>query len=144
MPFSLTADTPAEPQVTQPAPQPAPPAPQPAAPAASTSDDVLTQYQQRVNQDPENHPLRLSVARASLRLERLDVAVQQYKQLIRRNALLEDIVDDLNDMIADSNDEATLRQLHRVLGDAYTAQGRLAEAMDVYSWIPGRPKITRS
>jgi hypothetical protein len=121
-----------------------------AAPASETatgqlgSDEVLAQYQQRVDQDPENHPLRLSVARASLRLERLDMAVRQYKQLIKRNVLLEDIVDDINDMIAEHDDVATLRQLHRVLGDAYAAQGRLSEAMDVYSWIPGRPKITRS
>ncbi|HEU5090255.1 MAG TPA: hypothetical protein VFT99_22525, partial [Roseiflexaceae bacterium] len=147
MPFSLEEGATSQPQAeTPPAPTPAPTPAAPSQPAQpiNAADDLLAQYQSRVDNDPENYSLRLSVARASLRLDRLDMAVRQYKQLIRRNMLLDDIVDDLNDMIADNDDDATLRQLHRVLGDAYTAQGHLEEAMDVYSWIPGKPKITRS
>ena len=103
---------------------------------------MLDQYLARVEREPENSPLRLSVARASSRLDRVDLAIRQYKQLVRRGALLEDIVDDLTDLIADTDDPGLLRQLHRALGDTYQKQGLLDRAMEVYSWTPGMPKAS--
>jgi hypothetical protein len=111
--------------------------------AGSTGNSVLDQYLQRVEQEPENHPLRLSVARASMRLEHVDLSMRQYKQLIRRSSLLDDVVDDLYDIIAESDDNALLRQAHRTLGDALSKQGFLDQAMQIYAWTPGMPKVVR-
>jgi hypothetical protein len=62
--------------------------------------------------------------------------MQQYRRLIKQDVLLDQIVDDLNDLISDAEDRQLLKRLHRTLGDVYTKQGRLAEAMDEYSWAP--------
>ena len=111
--------------------------------ASDQSLRLLEQYLARVEQEPENHALRLSVARAGIRLGNIDVGVRNYKQLIKRNAFLEDIVDDLVDMIADNDDIHTLRQLHRTLGDVFSAQGKLIEAMQLYSWTADQPKYNQ-
>jgi hypothetical protein len=103
---------------------------------------MLDQYLERINSEPENHLLRLSVARASVRIENIEVALRQYKQLIRRGAQLDDVADDLRDLIDESDDDGLLRQLHRVLGDTYSKQGQMDLAMEVYAWAPGQPKFT--
>jgi hypothetical protein len=46
-------------------------------------------------------------------------------------------------MIAYSDDTALLTGLHRALGDAFTKQGRLREAVDAYSWTLGGPRGAR-
>ena len=51
-------------------------------------------YMSRLNADPENHVLRRSIARAGGQLGRADFAVQQYRYLIKRNALLDHVVDE--------------------------------------------------
>jgi len=105
-------------------------------PKSSSGNEMLDTYMSRLNADPENHVLRRSIARAGGQLGRADFAVQQYRYLIKRNALLDHVVDDLQDLISDADDQQILRRLHRTLGDAYTKQGRLAEAMDEYCWTP--------
>jgi hypothetical protein len=150
-----TAAAPAieEPAAPEPEPQPelaAPPVPEPvvAAPArpaarhaadeppASSGNDLLDAYVRRLEADPQNHMLRLSVARAGGQLGNPDFSIQQYRYLIRHNALLDMIVDDLQDLIADADERQLQKRLHRTLGDVYTRQGRLEEAMDEYSWTP--------
>ncbi len=151
LPFSFgepdeVAPLPPTPQpvpVVPPTPTASVPSPAPAAGASLTGNEMLDQYLQRVESDPENHSLRLSVARASARVDQTDLAIRQYKQLIRRSALLDDVVDDLTDLIAESDDQNLLRQLHRTLGDAYSKQGLLDRAMEIYAWTPGIPKAIR-
>jgi hypothetical protein len=72
-----------------------------------------------------------------------DLAVQQYKYLIKQNRLLDQVVDELNDLISDSDERQVLHRLHRVLGDAYSKQGRFREAIEEYSWTLGGPRGTR-
>jgi hypothetical protein len=96
----------------------------------------LDAYVRRLEADPQNHMLRLSVARAGGQLGNPDFSIQQYRYLIKHNALLDMIVDDLQDLIADADERQLQKRLHRTLGDVYTRQGRLEEAMDEYSWTP--------
>jgi hypothetical protein len=105
-------------------------------PPASSGNEVLDAYLRRLEADPQNHMLRLSVARAGGQLGNPDFSIQQYRYLMKHNALLDMIVDDLQDLIADADERQLLRRLHRTLGDVYTKQGRLNEAMDEYSWTP--------
>src|SRR5262249_45742621 len=113
----------------------APRSTQPAtAPAASASNEMLEGFLGQLEADPQNYALRLSVARVGGQIGMTDFAMQQYKQLIKRNELLDDVRDDLTDLISDADDQQTLQRLHRLLGDVYSKQGRFREAIDEYSW----------
>ena len=153
-PVAPIVEEPAAPE-PEPAPTPvAPPEPEPVAavpmapparpatgrmadePPSSSGNDMLDAYVRRLEADPQNHMLRLSVARAGGQLGNPDFSIQQYRYLIKHNALLDMIVDDIQDLIADADERQLLKRLHRTLGDIYTKQGRLNEAMDEYSWTP--------
>jgi cytochrome c-type biogenesis protein CcmH/NrfG len=53
--------------------------------------------------------------------------------LIKDNELIDQIVDDLHEMIDETEDPQLLRQMYRLLGDAYSRQNRFREAVDAYS-----------
>jgi tetratricopeptide (TPR) repeat protein len=95
---------------------------------------ALDGYLRRLEGDPQNHVLRLSLARVSGQLGQHDVAVQQYRNLIKQGVLLDQVADDLRDLIEDNDDMQILQRLHRVLGDVYSKQGRINEAIEEYSW----------
>ena len=120
-----------------------PPAPSAAAPQPETIHDLndypeLQEYLNMLEVDPNNHLLRLSIARVGGQVGMLEIAMQHYRRLIKQNALLDEIVEDLTDMITETSDTNLLRKLHRTLGDAYSRQGRFRDAMREYSWIPGQ------
>ncbi|MGB9750673.1 tetratricopeptide repeat protein [Roseiflexus castenholzii] len=148
---------PAPPKRIEPAPAPAPPkhieqppaiaaAKPPAPPPAPSSAEIsslsdypeLQEYLNMLETNPDNHLLRLSIARFGSQAGMAEIAMQHYRRLIKQNALLDEIVDDLTDMIAETSDANLLRKLHRTLGDAYSRQGRFRDAMREYSWIPGQ------
>ena len=144
--LALPATPPSAP-VEAPAPAPSTEAPSgPAqarperAPAGPPPDDneVLNAFLRRLEVEPQNNLLRLSIARLGGQIGRTDFALQQYRQLIKQQALLDQVVDDLNDLIADIDDRQVLQRLHRLLGDAYARQGRFNEAIEEYSWTPAR------
>jgi tetratricopeptide (TPR) repeat protein len=117
---------------------PPPPPPPPAAPRDLSAFPELQEYVRMLDSDPGNHILRLSIARVGGQVGMVELAMQHYRSLIKQNALLDEIVDDLSDMIAETSDISLLRKLHRTLGDAYSRQGRFRDAMREYSWIPGQ------
>jgi len=112
-------------------------------PPATTGNDLLDTFLRQLEEEPDNHVLRLSIARAGEQFGLPDLAVQQYRDLIKRGALLDEVVADLSDLIAEHEDEQTLRRLHRTLGDAYSKLGRFREAMEEYSWISGSPRAAK-
>ncbi|GIV98926.1 MAG: hypothetical protein KatS3mg058_0330 [Roseiflexus sp.] len=151
------AQPPAPPRRIEPAPAPAPPkhieqppaiaaakphAPPPAPSSAEISSlsdyPELQEYLNMLETNPDNHLLRLSIARFGGQAGMSEIAMQHYRRLIKQNVLLDEIVDDLTDMIAETSDANLLRKLHRTLGDAYSRQGRFRDAMREYSWIPGQ------
>jgi hypothetical protein len=121
-----------------PAAPPAPaPAPGPAPAAAAPAGQGIDRYLALLEADPENHGLRLALARLGWSTGDADLTVHQYRQIIRRGVLLEDVASDLRDMLNETDDHEMQRRLHRLLGDAYTKQGRLSEAMDQYNMTIG-------
>jgi tetratricopeptide (TPR) repeat protein len=160
-PQAVPATPPAPPETTPVAPQAAPVAPQEEAPVARaaaqaatppvapsqasipTGNDVLDMFLSQLESDPDNDVLRLSVARAGTQIGMTDLAVQQYKYLIKHSRLLNDVVGELQDLIADNDDARVLQRLHRTLGDALSKQGRLREAIEEYSWTLGGPRGRR-
>lgn len=143
---SVVPPPPATPQPpapsAQPAPRPAAAQPVPGQERAWTGNDVLDAFIRQLDADPQNHTLRLAIARVGGQAGMNDLAVQEYRDLIRRGALLDDVVADLSDLIAESEDEQVLRRLHKVLGDAYSKQGRFAEAVAEYSWTSNSPRYS--
>lgn len=103
-----------------------------------TTDPGLMAIHAQLAADPDNHAMRLAIARMSQQTNNLDQAVEQYKQLIKRGELIDDVVDDLQDVIVETDEPQMLRRLHRLLGDAYMKQNRFREAMDEYSWTLAR------
>ena len=98
---------------------------------------ALNGYLQKLEQEPQNHMLRLSLARISGQIGQTEAAIQQYKNIIRQNTLLELASEDLSDLISDTDDPQILQRLHRLLGDAYSKQGRIDEAIAEYNWTYG-------
>ncbi|MDQ5853954.1 MAG: hypothetical protein M3380_18195, partial [Chloroflexota bacterium] len=94
----------------------------------------LRHFHEQLAAQPDNHGMRLAVARMSEQKGEIEGAIEQYKQLIKRNALLEAVVEDLQEMVAGEYDRPLLRRIHRLLGDAYMKQNRMEEAMAEYSW----------
>ena len=101
---------------------------------------MLDSFLHRLEAEPENDILRLSFARIGGQIGRIDLSIQQYKYLIKHNRLLNEVVVELQDLIADNDDPQTLRRLHRSLGDAYSRQSRFREAIEEYSWTLGGPR----
>jgi hypothetical protein len=154
---------PEQPEPAQTAPQPAPieaPAPilaatpptRAAAPAAGSADneapiftgnDIVDRFLHQLEAEPQNDVLRISIARIGWQIGIPDLAVQQYKYLIKHNRSLDQVVDEINDLLSDSDEQKLMQRLHRTLGDAYTKQGRFREAIEEYSWTRGGPRGAR-
>jgi uncharacterized protein YjiS (DUF1127 family) len=99
-----------------------------------TGDETLDEYLRQSQSEPDNHGLHLAIARLSAQTGRAELAAYQYKRLIKEKVALEQIADDLQDLIEDTEDRHLLQRLHRLLGDAYSAQNRFREAIAEYSW----------
>ncbi|GAC1650618.1 MAG: hypothetical protein NVS4B8_24970 [Herpetosiphon sp.] len=94
----------------------------------------LHTYVDMLASNPDDDTMRLAVARMAEQVGDIDQAMEQYKQLIRRNAQVDTVVEDLLELTASQTDGTLLRRLHRLLGDAYIKQNRFREAMSEYSW----------
>jgi predicted Zn-dependent protease len=136
--------------VPAPTPTTVPPTRAPAAGAAdtevpiSTGNDIVDGFMHQLEADPQNDVLRISLARIGWQIGNPDLAVQQYKYMIKHNRSLDQVVDEINDLLSDSDDQKLTQRLHRTLGDAYTKQGRFREAIEEYSWTHDGPRSARS
>ncbi len=99
-----------------------------------TGDETLDEYLRQVEVDPNNHSLRLGIARLAWQTERNDLALYEYKHLIKDKIALDRVVDELQELIEESEDRQLLQRLYRLLGDAYSQQNRFREAIAAYSW----------
>ncbi len=99
-----------------------------------TGDETLDEYLRQVEIEPEKHGLRLAIARLAAQTGRDDLALYEYKHLIKDKIALDQVVDELQELIEESEDRQILQRLHRLLGDAYSQQNRFREAIAAYSW----------
>jgi tetratricopeptide (TPR) repeat protein len=109
-----------------------------------TGNDIVDEFLHQLKADPQNDVLRISLARIGWQIGIPDLAVQQYKYMIKHNRSLDQVVDEINDLLSDSDEQKLMQRLHRTLGDAYTKQGRFREAIEEYSWTHGGPRGARS
>jgi hypothetical protein len=97
-----------------------------------TGDEELDTYLRQLEDEPDNHGLCLAIAHFSMEKGYNEVGAYHFNRLIKRKALLDEVVEDVLDLIRGTDDQALLQSLYRVLGDAYTRQKRFKEAMAAY------------
>jgi|GEM_PF-1488812 len=100
--------------------------------AAVSGNLAIDGYLRALQEDPENAVLRLSVARTAVQCRMFDTALTQYRYLIRNGVLLEDVVNDLRDVLADIGEPPIRRECSRLLGNAYAKQNKVQEAVEAY------------
>jgi cytochrome c-type biogenesis protein CcmH/NrfG len=61
-----------------------------------------------------------------------ETAMVQYRHLIRTTMLLDDVIADLRDILAEEADGQKRRECSRLLGNAYARLGRVQEAVEAY------------
>jgi hypothetical protein len=107
---------------------------EPAVPASAKLESIpegelFDEYRRRLQENPNDHPNRLALARALRTSQELTSSLNQYETLLEASQLLQDVSDDLVTMVGDHPDVPRVR---RLLGDAYMRSGMLQEALDAY------------
>ncbi len=110
-------------------PAPTGPAESAAEPPVSADPGQISVYQQRLSAAPDDHPIRLTLARALWVAGESAQSLGQYETLIEASQLLSDVIGDLLQLLQSRPREA---RLHRLLGDAYLRHGKLKEALHAY------------
>jgi len=104
-----------------------------AAPAEETP--FITQAMERLSIRPDDHEMRLALARAWRDEGCFEDADEHYAALIQADQYLDSVVEDLEAVVSD---QEAGHQAWTVLGDAYMKQGRLSDAMEAYRRALGR------
>lgn len=97
-----------------------------------SGNEAIDSYLRALKADPENVVLRLSVARVAVQCSMFDTAMSQYRALVHNSALLDDVIVDLRDLLHTLDESYLRRECHRILGTAYSRQGKMAEAVAAF------------
>jgi hypothetical protein len=103
--------------------------PAPVKPELIPEGELFDEYRRRLQENPNDHPNRLALARALRTTQELAASLNQYESLLEASQLLQDVSDDLVSMVGDHPD---IPRVRRLLGDAYMRRGMLQEALDAY------------
>ena len=98
----------------------------------------IAQAQERLRVRPDDHEMRLALARAWRDAGQIESALQEYSTLVEADQFVESIVSDLEHLIAELEEGMGSAPAWTVLGDAYMRQGRLSDALDAYRRALGR------
>ena len=105
--------------------------------AATPAEETpfITQAMERLSIRPDDHEMRLALARAWRDEGSFEDADEHYAALIQADQYLDSVVEDLEAVVSD---QEAGHQTWTVLGDAYMKQGRLSDAMEAYRRALGR------
>ncbi|NJN17882.1 MAG: hypothetical protein HC822_17215 [Oscillochloris sp.] len=98
-----------------------------------TGEEMLDQYLEQLDAEPENYGLALAMGRMAAETGRAELMSALYRHLIKANQLIDEIAAEVEGLLDAIDSTSTRRQLSRVLGDVYSKQGRYREAMAAYS-----------
>ncbi|MGB9737215.1 tetratricopeptide repeat protein [Chloroflexus sp.] len=98
-----------------------------------TGNAKLDEYLRQLSANPTNHALAFTIARLCAQTGQAELMAVVYRRLLKQHTLLERMAEELEDLINTVDDTTVLRHLHRLLGDVYSRQGRLDEAIAAYS-----------
>jgi tetratricopeptide (TPR) repeat protein len=108
----------------------APPAPAPAAPPAVEPPAAPPPRAAAAVQPSVQAAVHLEQARQHLATD-VNLSLQHYEAVVRANAALDEVVQDLSRAIADKAHKSN-PAVYRVLGDALMRQGKLQDALSTY------------
>jgi hypothetical protein len=103
-----------------------------------TGDEGLDEYLRQLEAEPGNYGLAMAIGRLSAQTGRADLMSLAYKGLIKEGRGIDEIAEELDGLVGAVDDASVQRQLYRLLGDTYSKQGRLREAMAAYGYTFGR------
>jgi hypothetical protein len=103
-----------------------------------TGDEGLDVYLRQLESEPGNYGLAMAIGRLSAQTGRADLMSMAYKGLIKEGQGIDEIAEELEGLVGAVDDTGVQRQLYRLLGDTYSKQGRLREAMAAYGYTFGR------
>jgi cytochrome c-type biogenesis protein CcmH/NrfG len=83
----------------------------------------------RLRANPDDHGALLDLARGHVQLGDLRSAHSAYEELVRRNAAMDDVISDLENVIEEHPEDVDLT---RLLGDAHMKAGNLQKALKLY------------
>lgn len=106
--------------------------------AVPSPSPFIAQAQERLRVRPDDHEMRLALARAWRDAGQLESALQEYSALVEADQFVESIVSDLEHLVAELGEGIGSAPAWTVLGDAYMRQGRLSDALDAYRRALGR------
>ncbi|MFC1961005.1 hypothetical protein ACFLYO_09870, partial [Chloroflexota bacterium] len=112
----------------------APTPPMPVAPPVTISAAVPAGaaydiFRAALDQNPDDHGSRITLARQLATEDKLGECLGQYETLIFSNAMLDDLAGDLTKLVETN---PAVPQARRVLGDVLMRQGRLQDALSLY------------
>ncbi len=98
-----------------------------------TGNTTIDDYLRQLSANPTNHALAFTIARLCAQTGQAELMAVIYRRLLKHSNLLDQMAEELEDLINTVEERAVLRQLYRILGDVYSRQGRLEEAIATYS-----------
>ncbi len=90
---------------------------------------LVSSYHSRLATHPNDHQVRLALARAYRDEKKPSKALEQFEALVASGRLVKELLPDLEGLCASYPDEA---RWHQLLGDAYVRTNRLEDALSAY------------
>jgi tetratricopeptide (TPR) repeat protein len=97
--------------------------------AGAATSPFIAQAIERLRVRPDDHEMRMTLARAWRDAGQLDAAAPHYERLIEQDQYVDMVVADLEKLVVNQMQD---HRLWILLGDAYMRQGRLSDAMSAY------------
>ncbi|MBP1466543.1 hypothetical protein EYB53_012580, partial [Candidatus Chloroploca sp. M-50] len=97
-----------------------------------TGDTLLDDYLGQLDEEPDNYGLAMAIGHLCAQTNRPDIMTRAFKRVVRAGQGLEQIVSELETLMGSVEEPAIKQPLTRLLGDAYSKQGRYTEAMQAY------------
>jgi hypothetical protein len=98
-----------------------------------TGNTLLDDYLNQLDSEPDNFGLALAIGRLCAQTERHAIMALAFKRLIKAGQGVEQLTEELEGLIEGTSDPEVKQQLYRLLGDAYSKQGRYRDAMNAYA-----------
>lgn len=103
-----------------------------------SGDEVLDEYLLQLAAEPDNVALAMAIGRISAQTERPELMALAFKGVLREGVGVDELTEELEGLVGGVEGGLVRRQLYKLLGDAYSKQGRLRDAMTAYNNSFGR------
>ena len=103
------------------------------APFLPTGNRMLDAYLEQLDLEPDNYGLALAVGNLCARTGQSEIMALAFKRLVRAGQGVEQLVVLLEGLRSEVSEPVMRTTLLRLLGDAYSKQGRYNEAMNAYN-----------